>query len=164
MRLQAALIIIAAFVLVPVHLLHAQVNPGPQVFSKIELFEPIGDSTRETDVQVRFDADTLIIANAKNGNVIKRWTFAEIKTADYSYTKNPRWKTGLGLGAAGFLFPPLWLVAIPLGFTKHRRHWLTIRTESDFAVLKLSKSNRKFVIPTLETRAAIKVAAVGDDK
>ena len=55
-------------------------------------------------------------------------------------------------------------VAIPLGFSKHRRHWLTIRTDNDFAVLKLSKSNRKFIIPAFETKSGVTVEAVGEDK
>ena len=84
--------------------------------------------------------------------------------AEYSYSKNPRWKTGLGLGAASILFPPLLLVAIPLGFTKHRRHWLTFQSNTDYAVLKLSKNNRKLIIPTFDTKTGIKVAANGESK
>jgi hypothetical protein len=62
------------------------------------------------------------------------------------------------------LFPPLWFIAIPLGFTKHRRHWVTIRTADDFAVLKVGKSVRKIFIPAFETKTAVNVQALGDDK
>ena len=99
-----------------------------------------------------------------NGAVLKEWSYDKIKSAEYSYTKNPRWKTGLGLGAAGIVFPPLWLIAIPIGFTKHRRHWVTIRTGDDYAVLKVGKSVRKVFMPAFETRTSVQIKALGDDK
>ncbi|CAN5606887.1 hypothetical protein BH20ACI4_BH20ACI4_32660 [soil metagenome] len=136
---------------------------NPQQFDKIELLVPSGDKPDEKSVVVSFDENSMTI-KAKNSALEKTFTYTEIKSAEYSYSKNPRWKTGLGLGATAILFPPILLVAIPLGFTKHRRHWLTIRTENDFAVLKLSKSNRKIFIPAFETKSGVTVQAVGEDK
>jgi hypothetical protein len=136
---------------------------NPQRFNKVELLVPNGKDMNEKSVVIIFDEDSMTI-EAKNSSLKKTFVYSEIKGAEYSYSKNPRWKTGLGLGAASILFPPLLLVAIPLGFSKHRRHWLTIRTGNDFAVLKLSKSNRKFIIPTLETKSGVKVEAMGEDK
>ncbi len=133
-------------------------------FEKIELFQPEGRSVREYDVRVELTEDAMQIVPAKGSGPAKRFAYADIRSAEYSYTKNPRWKTGLGLGAAGVLFPPLWLVAIPLGFTKHRRHWVTIRTDTDFAVLKLAKNNRKLFIPAFETKSKVEIEALGDDK
>lgn len=136
---------------------------NPQRFDKIELLVPNGDKPDEKSVVVSFNEDSLTI-QAKNSSLSKTFKYSEIKSAEYSYSKNPRWKTGLGLGAASLLFPPLILVAIPVGFSKHRRHWLTIKTENDFAVLKLSKSNRKIFIPAFETNSGVKVEAAGEDK
>lgn len=135
-----------------------------QTYEKIEMLSPDGEKIREIDVRVRFNSDTLEIESRDDGKIIKKWNYADIQGAEYSYTKNPRWKTGLGVGAAAILFLPVLFVAIPLGFTKHRRHWLTIRTDKDFAVLKLSKSNRKIFIPAFETHSSVKVTALGDDK
>lgn len=164
MKSFATLVIIAGLIALPARFAAAQAGIDGQSFDKIEIFEPVGDSVRESDVRVNFGGDAMEIVSRKSGAAIKRFTYKEIRSAEYSYTKNPRWKTGLGLGAAGLLFPPLFLVALPLGFSKHRRHWITIKTEDDFAVLKLSKSNRKFFIPTFETRTNVRIAAVGDDK
>ena len=132
-------------------------------FSKIELLVPKGDKAEEKSVVVTFTADSMTIT-AKDSQFNKTFLYSDIKTAEYSYSKNPRWKTGLGLGAASIVFPPLLLIAIPVGFTKHRRHWLTVRTEKDYAVLKLSKSTRKLFMPTFETKAGVKIEAVGEDK
>ena len=133
-------------------------------FENIELLEPSGDKTRETAVRVEFDDETMRIIARSGDVVLKEWSYRSVKSAEYSYTKNPRWKTGLGLGAASVLFPPLLLIAVPIGFTKHRRHWVTIRTEDDFAVLKVGKGVRKIFMPTFETRTDVPIKALGDDK
>lgn len=132
-------------------------------FSKIELLVQNGENVNEKSVVVTFNENSMSV-KAENSSLEKTFNYADIKSAEYSYSKNPRWKTGLGLGAASILFPPLLLVAIPLGFSKHRRHWLTVRTENDYAVLKLSKSTRKLFIPAFETKSGVKVEAVGEDK
>jgi hypothetical protein len=138
---------------------------GPATFfENIELMEPNGDNLRETAVRVVFDDTAMRVISPSGGTVFKEWKYEDIKSAEYSYTKNPRWKTGLGLGAAGLLIPPLLLIAIPIGFTKHRRHWVTIRTDKDFAVLKVGKGVRKVFMPTFETRTSVVIKALGDDK
>lgn len=141
----------------------AQVAQNAPRFSEIELLVPNGSRADEKSVVVTFTADSMLIA-AKNSRFDKTFLYSDIKSAEYSYSKNPRWKTGLGLGAVSIVFPPLLLIAIPIGFTKHRRHWLTVRTEKDYAVLKLSKSNRKLFMPTFETKSGVKIEAVGEDK
>jgi hypothetical protein len=133
-------------------------------FGNIELMEPNGDGVREVPVRVVFDDKAMRVIARSGGAVFREWSYEDIKSAEYSYSKNPRWKTGLGLGAAGVLFPPLLLIAIPLGFTKHRRHWVTIRTDKDFAVLKVGKGVRKVFMPTFETRTSVVIKALGDDK
>ena len=132
-------------------------------FGKIELLVPNGDKAEEKSVVVTFTENTMLIT-ANQDQFSKTFLYSDIKSAEYSYSKNPRWKTGLGLGAASIIFPPLLLIAIPIGFTKHRRHWLTVRTENDYAVLKLSKSTRKLFMPTFETKSGVKIEPVGEDK
>jgi len=135
-----------------------------ETFNKVELLVPNGEKISEKNVRLNFLEDELQIVSITNGTTLKTFKYADVKDAEYSYTKNPRWKTGLGLGAAGLFFPPLLLVAIPLGFTKHRRHWLTIQTADDYAVLKLSKNNRKLILPAFESKTGVKVSGQGENK
>ncbi len=164
MKKPIAIVFLFILLVLPVTHTFGQQVRNVQEFEKIELMTPGGKKLRETDVRVVFAQGTMRIVSAREGKTIKEWKRGEVTAAEYSYTKNPRWKTGLGLGAAGFLFPPLWFVAIPLGFSKHRRHWVTIRTENDYAVLKVSKSVRKMFIPAFETTTGVRIEAVGDDK
>jgi hypothetical protein len=133
-------------------------------FDNIELLQSEAEKVRETSVRVEFDDDTMRIVSRSNGAVLKEWPYTSVKSAEYSYTKNPRWKTGLGLGVASIAFPLLLLIAIPIGFTKHRRHWVTIRTENDYAVLKVGKGVRKLFMPAFETKTSVPIDALGDDK
>lgn len=145
-------------------LLPATARAEEMVFDKIEILVPNGERVSEKSVRLRFLADELQIETTSDRKIFKTFKYADIKDAEYSYSKNPRWKTGLGLGAASIVFPPLLLIAIPLGFSKHRRHWLTFRTGDDFAVLKLSKSNRKLVMPAFETKTGVDIKGKGENK
>lgn len=162
LRISLVLLLVVATVLTSVQSAAAQQRAN--VFEKMEMLEYDGKRTWQTTVNVRFTDDTLEIESVSRGYTMRTFKYSEIKAIEYSYTKNPRWKTGLGLGAASLILPPLLLIAIPIGFTKHRRHWITIRGEKDFAVLKVSKSIRKLFIPALETYTDIRVDALGDDK
>jgi hypothetical protein len=142
----------------------AQSNVKVPVFDKIKIVELSGKEILQKSVIITFQENELSINSQKKGERIKAFLYKDIKQAEYSYSKTPRWKTGIGMGAASILFPPLLLVAIPIGFTKHRRHWLTIRTENDYAVLKLSKKNRKLFIPTFETKTGLTVRGSGEEK
>lgn len=159
MKKISVLLILAVFLISTLNLS----GQNRATFSKIELILPDSGKAEEKSVVVTFTADAMVIA-AKDSRFNKTFPYSEIKAAEYSYSKNPRWKTGLGLGAASLIFPPLLLIAVPIGFTKHRRHWLTVRTEKDFAVLKLSKSNRKLFMPTFETKSGVRIEALGEDK
>lgn len=156
-------IVAFAVVLNPFLFVFAQENTKPVIFDEIKILVKKGDDISQKSVEVEFMQDSLTIA-AKDGTLKKTFVYEDIKRAEYSYTKNPRWKTGLGLSAAALAFPLLWIATIPIGFTKHRRHWLTIQTEEDYAVLKLSKSNRKLFMPTFETKTGVTIDPVGEDK
>lgn len=144
--------------------LPAQTPSSQYSFQKVQMIERVAEKTHTREVRVVFGEDGLEVLSRKDGSVIRVFRYADIRRAEYSFSKAPRWKTGLGLGLAGVALPPLWLIALPLGFSKHRRHWFTVVTDSDFAVLKLSKSERKLFIPAFETRSGIAVTAVGEDK
>lgn len=156
--------LILAIVVLSAPSIQAQRSGGPEVFEKIEMLVTEGGSIREIRVSVRFSPDAMEIAAVEDGVILRRMKYSDIRTADYSYTKHPRWKTGLGVGATAIVFPPILFVAIPLAFTKHRRHWVTIRGENDYAVLKVSKSIRKIFMPAFETYTNVRIEALGENK
>lgn len=136
----------------------AQAPKGKDIFQKVDLMVPTGDKAKETDVTLQFTEDRLLINAKKGGSELRNFVYTDIKTAEYSYSKHPRWRAG----AATAVF--IGVFALPLFFMKGKKHWLTIRTEKDFAVLRLDKDNYKYILPTFETRTGIKVETIGEDK
>lgn len=158
---------------------YAQDKPAkpPEVFEKVELFLLNGDKIEKLSVRLKLEGKLLIVESKKTDEVLKAFNYDEVKSLDYSYSKHPRWKAGGGTVAAGvaltyssvFLaaaFPIL--LAIPAGFalakSKSKRHWLTIKTGDDYAVLRLDKDFFRLIIPAIETRTGVKVEDVGEKK
>jgi len=142
----------------------------PQTYAqagKIESFEQIEilyPNNKKVSVKVMFLDSEVQIVNKKGGSVLKTFKYTDINSAEYSFSRSPRWREGLAFGAAGILFPPLWLVALPMGFTKTQHHWLTFQSASDYVVLKVNKRVKRLFIPSFETHTGVKVEALGDSK
>src|ERR1700742_1900109 len=74
----------------------AQTTAKAETYEKIEILSPDGENIREIAVRVRFNKDSLEIEATKTNEIIKKFNYSEIQSAEYSYTKKPRWKTGIG--------------------------------------------------------------------
>ena len=127
-------------------------------FNNVDLLVPKGDKSDEKSVRLLFDGDTLVIDADKGEKIYKSFPYSSIKSAEYSYSSQPRWKTAIG---ATIL---LGVFALPLFFMKGKKHWLTIKTGDDFAILHLDKNNYKIIVPTFETSTGKKVETVADEK
>lgn len=105
-----------------------------------------GDDTKEVNSELTFNQEMLTVVSDKKDLLRKEFAYADIKAADYSYSKKPMWKTGVV--SAIFLGP----FAAPFFFIRKKSHWMTIRTSDDFVVLKLEYKNYKKIIAELEGR------------
>lgn len=166
----AALILLVTFALISPPKLFAQEksSKSADIFDKVEMLSVRGDKADQVSVRLRLGEDSLIVESRKTGTVLKNFKYSDIKSAEYSYSKHPRWKAGVGTAAGSLLAGPLFIlalpVAIPLAFSKARRHWLTIKGEQDYVVLKLDKNSRKVILPAFEVHSHIKVEALGESK
>lgn len=135
----------------------AQSAAVADTFTNVKLMVNTGDKAEEQDAMLRFEDDALVV-RARSGAVLKTFPYADIRSAEYSYAKSPRWKSGIGLAVAVGIF------ALPVFFMKGKKHWLTIGAEKDFAVLRLDKRNYKLILPTFEARTGTRVETVADEK
>jgi hypothetical protein len=133
-------------------------QPAVDQFHKGKLMVNTGEGTVPTDAIVVLDNDTLVVRSKKGNATLKSFPYTSIKSAEYSYSKSPRWKSGAVAAVAVGVF------AIPLFFMKGKKHWLTIAGEGDFALLQLDKSNYKIILPAFEARSGIKVVTVAEEK
>ena len=120
-------------------------------FQKSKLATTVEDKTRESDVVVRYDPTALIIIDKKSGTAAKTFPYAEMKSAEYSYAKSPRWKTAI-------LVSPFFL------FTSGKKHWFLVQGTGEYALLHLDKSNYRLILAAFEARTGLNVETVADTK
>ena len=133
-------------------------NASVQVFEKVDMLVPRGDKSDEKSARLIFQGDTLVIQRDKHNEMLKSFPYENIKSAEYSYSSSPRWKTGIGAAVV------LGVFALPIFLMKGKKHWLTIKTVDDYAILHLDKDNYKIILPTFEVRTGKKVETVEDGK
>jgi hypothetical protein len=147
--LQLIVVFVASVVLLSAQPRQAQ-TPD-ETFQKSKISVTVGDKTKEFDVIVRYDPSSLAIMDKGSGQTTRTFSYGEIKGAEYSYAKSPRWKTAL-------LVSPLFL------FTSGKKHWFLVQGTGDYALLHLDKSNYRLILAAFEARTGLKVETVTDTK
>lgn len=154
--------------------------PSPLVFDSAKVLLVKNGKSVEVPVRVRFDGAQVLIEEVASGQVILKFENSDVKAAEYSYSKQRRWRmlaassAAMGGGllvAATALSETAAIVALsglavlPVGLvlyhTRSKAHWLTIRGANNHAVLRLDKRNFRNLIPALETQTGITVAWQG---
>lgn len=123
---------------------------------EVEMLVTRGEDTKEENSRLVISEDSFKITSRKTGMVLKEMSFADVKAAEYSYSKKPMWKTGLVTAVF------IGVLALPLFFMKSKSHWLTVRSDKDFAVLKLEKDNYRQIQAEFETHG-VKVETITED-
>lgn len=131
---------------------------GADQFQKVKLMVNTGEKPTATEVILRLEEGELVIRSKEGGAELKSFPYTSIKSAEYSYSKSPRWKSGIGAAVAVGIF------ALPIFFMKGKKHWLTIGVEGDYALMQLDKGNYKMILPAFEARSGVKVVTVAEDK
>ncbi len=126
---------------------------------KVDTLVSDGKKSKEVDSSLAFGETSFKLTNKKSGLVIKEFEFEEIKAADYSYAKKPLVSTTQAV-VGTILLGPLFLVTL---FVKKKQHWLAIRTESDYVVMKLEKDSFRQITNEFEIRK-VKVTTVNEDE
>ena len=122
----------------------------------VELVVGQGKKSVETDADITFNeaSFTVVPDKASFKESTKEFKYTDIKNADHSYSKKPMLSGGGAIATAllvGFIF------ALPFLFIKKKKHWMTVRTENDFAVIKLGDNNYRQIVSEFETHG-VKVA------
>ena len=146
-RLRMGLAALACVSLLTVTSAFAQTAPTYE----IELVVTKGKKSVETDADITFEKDSFRVVPDKKSfaSSTKEFAYADIKQADHSYSKKPMLSGGGAIATAllvGFI------VAIPFLFIKKKKHWMTVQTENEFAVLKLGDRNYRQIVAEFETR------------
>ena len=129
---------------------------------EVELVVSEGKKSVETDAVLTITDTTFKVTPDKKSfaSSAKEIAFADVKVADYSYAKKPMLSGGGAIATAllvGFIF------AIPFLFIKKKKHWMTVQSEKEFAVIKLGDRNHRQIVAEFETHG-VKVNTVLEEK
>ena len=126
---------------------------------KVEGLVSNGKKSKEVPSTLSFQESSVKVVSKKAGELSKEFNYADIKAADYSYSQKPLLSTGGAIATAVLLG----LVVIPFLFMKKKQHWLSVRTEKDYIVLKLDKENFRQIQNEFQVHK-VAVTTVEEDK
>lgn len=98
--------------------------------------------TRQVNSVIMFEAESIKIQSRRSSEYFKEFKYSDILSAEHSYTKKPFYSLSLGTTIALTALTGLPLFLLP---RKKERHWLTIVTDTDFAVMKVENDNYRML-------------------
>jgi hypothetical protein len=116
----------------------------------VELAVKEGKKSNMTDAVLTFTDQGVEVSpdKKKYSDEHKNFAYTDIKVADASYSKKPMLSVGGAVATTllvGFIF------ALPFLFIKKKKHWMTVQTEKEFAVMQLGDNNWREIAAEFET-------------
>jgi len=121
-----------------------------EVFSNTTLNLQTGGKKQELEATIAFDKSGFWLLDPK-GTTLKAFPYANIKIAEYSSSKSPRWKN-VGSGAPSATL------------SGRSGPWLMIQTQNDYALLSLDRNNVRSVVGAFEIRSGKTVEVAAESK
>ncbi len=120
----------------------------------VELVVTKDKTSFETDADIIFGEKTVKIVPDKSSlsTEIREFAYTDIKFAEQSYSKKPIFSVGGGITTVVLTSLIVPFIAVPFLFIKKKKHWMTVRTDDSYAVLKLGDRNFRQIAAELETR------------
>lgn len=116
--------------------------------------------TRQVNAVMMFEADSVKIQSRRTGKYFKEFKYTDIRSAEHSYSKKPFYSLSLGTTIALTALTGIPFFLLP---RKKERHWLTIVTDNDFAVMKVENDNYRMIRNECIVRE-IKIVDIREDK
>lgn len=140
---------------------HVALAQAPVKNYEVELVVSQGKKSVETDAVLGFAEKSFSVVPDKPGFKAssKEFAYSDIKTADYSFAKKPMLSGG-GAVATAIL---IGLFVLPFLFMKKKKHWMTVQTEKEFAVIKLGDNNHRQIVAEFETHG-VKVNTIDEEE
>ncbi len=98
-----------------------------------------GKDTREVNSVLTFEKDSLKIISRRKNQVFKEFNYSHITTVEHSYSKDALFS------AAAKTTIMMLMTGLPLFYTQNEKHWITILSENNFAVLKVENDNYRLL-------------------
>ena len=160
-RIITTLLVIAGLLVTP-----PMAEAANQTFSGVHYLVSTRKKAKEVKARLIFTEDSLEVYGERKAALtdaeieVRRYLglrptkeipYSDLKAVTYSNSKHPRWKLGLVAAAA------LGVFALPIFFTKGKKHWLTVQADGDHVALRLSKKNYALILAAMEEQTGLDV-------
>jgi hypothetical protein len=132
-------LIITTFILIQVSIGFAQSSSNSYEVEILMNPNKGGKDTREVNSVLTFEKDSLKIVSRRKNKVFKEFNYSDIRSVEHSYSKDPFFSV-----AAKATIMML-LTGLPIFYSQNEKHWITVLSENDFAVLKVENDNYRML-------------------
>lgn len=118
---------------------HAQTTPNRY---EVEIFANPNagrKDTREVNAVLVFEKEVLRIESRRKPKIFKEIRYSDIRSAEHSFSAAPVFADSTAILLTAITGMPFFLL------TKKEKHWLTIVSDNDFAVLKIENDNYRMI-------------------
>ena len=109
---------------------------------KVQTLVSDGKKSKEENSTLKFSETSFSASKRANNTLIKELNYADVVSADYSYSKKPLLSTGGAVAMAIFTG----LLVLPFLFVKKKQHWISVRTANEYVVMRLDKENYRQIL------------------
>jgi len=127
----------------------------PLVFKSVDLLIVEGGKTRDRDASLRLADGAVQVLDGETS--LRHAPYDSILAIFYSHSRDPQWIT-----PAGKPVPVVKVDVSKFRLFKTDRDWLTVRTKSEFIMLKSDSSSLGRIVAALESRTGVKVTRISE--
>ncbi len=127
----------------------------PLVFKSVDLLMVDGRKTRDRDAALRLADGAVQVLDGETR--LRTAPYDSIIAIYHSHSRDPQWVTPGGTAVA-----IVKVEASKFRLFKGDRDWVTVRTKSEFIMLKPDSSSVGQIVSALESRTGLKVIRVGE--
>jgi len=125
-------------------------------FAPVRLVVLAGTRASERETSLSLTGDTLALTGRDGSGAIKSVPYSSVIAIFYSRSREPQW-----IGPTGLVLPIVKLDGGMFGFMKGDRDWVSVRTKSEFVMLRPEGSFVARVIEAIEARTGLTTVRVG---
>jgi hypothetical protein len=126
---------------------------------KVQTLVSNGKKSKEENSTLKFSETSFSASKRNNNTLIKELNYADVVSADYSYSKKPLLSTGGAVAMAIFTG----LLVLPFLFVKKKQHWISVRTANDYVVMRLDRENYRQVLNEFQVHK-VEVKTIDEDE
>jgi hypothetical protein len=123
-------------------------------FVDVKLLAVVGKKTQDQDVVMTLAGGEIAFAPKKGGAALRTLPYKRLVKATYTHAKDPKWDISLNSPP-----PDLETHGGVFGISS-ARHWLTLQTNTEYLILRLTDEHWASILHTIETRTGVKVDRV----